>query len=80
MHVQIGVFWAVMLCSVMASCQTARYHITGDNNFLYKGRAARTLYFTGIFILPPSTLLHYVQFSSHQTFYVPGLPTYLTVM
>lgn len=53
MHVQIGVFWAVMLCNVVASYQTARHHFTGDNSLLYMGSAARTLYFTGIYILPP---------------------------
>jgi hypothetical protein len=53
MLVQIGVFWAVMLCSVVASYQTARYHITGDDSLLYMGSTARTLYFTGIYILPP---------------------------
>jgi len=53
MHVQIGVFWAVMLCSVVASYQTARHHITGDNVLLFMGSAARTLHFTGIYILLP---------------------------
>ena len=50
---QIGVFWAMMLCSVMASCQTASHHITRDNSLLYMGSAARTSYFTSIYILPP---------------------------
>jgi hypothetical protein len=53
MHVQIGVSWAVMVCIVVARYQTARHHITGDNSLLYMGSAARTLYFTGICILPP---------------------------
>ena len=53
MHVQIGVFWAVILCSVVASYQTARHHIREDNSLLYMGSAARTLYYTGVYILPP---------------------------